>query len=90
MSKVSGKYEPLYSYLCNLIQEKKTLTLSFEDIEQILSFRLPISAYKYNAWWSNEREGHVQAKSWIHAGWNTSNIDLGKKITFIRENHQDN
>ncbi|WP_404443402.1 hypothetical protein LG307_14685 [Sutcliffiella horikoshii] len=92
MIKGLGKYQPLCTYLSNTKPDKNSLTLTFEDIEQILSFKLPLSAYKHNAWWANERQGHVQAKAWLQAGWKTSDTVLGKTITFIRnkENHPTN
>ncbi len=81
-----GKYEPLFNYLsdCN----KERVILSFEEIEKILQFALPKSAYQYPAWWANEKDGrHVHCKSWLEAGYQTHNTINGianKEILFIK------
>lgn len=78
-----GKYLKLGEYLSR--QEASSITLSFEQIEDILGFKLPPSAYNRNPWWANEKEGtHVQAKSWMEAGWIKDKHVLGKKVTFRR------
>uniref|UniRef100_UPI004053B933 DUF7662 domain-containing protein n=1 Tax=Paenibacillus sp. FSL H8-0537 TaxID=2921399 RepID=UPI004053B933 len=61
---VIGKYASLYHYI--RIQTDETLTLSLEQIEAILGFKLPASALKYRAWWSNDLT-HSQAKAWLYA-----------------------
>ena len=44
--------------------------MSFEQIERILNDQLAKFAKEYTAWWNNEIDGsHVQARSWIDAGW---------------------
>ena len=60
-------------------------TLSFEKIEMILGFKLPKSAYKYSAWWSNHIGSHTQAHSWIDAGYKTQSVELGNQIVFRRD-----
>jgi hypothetical protein len=61
------------------------ITLSFENIEMILGFKLPDSAYKHAAWWSNNISTHTQAHSWINAGYKTQSVQLGNQVTFKRE-----
>lgn len=72
-----GQYEPLRKHLDNL-----KITLTFKEIEEILGFKLPPSAYKYEAWWDNTTGNHTQRKGWIDAGWKVVERDLGKTITF--------
>lgn len=79
-----SKYKPLQEHL-----QKSTIDyvrLSFKDIEQVLGFKLPPSARKFQAWWANEvapRSG--QQRSWLDAGWNTQQLDLSKEeVTFVR------
>jgi hypothetical protein len=78
-----GKYEPLESFL-------RTLTVSqyrasFRELEQLLGFKLPASASKYPAWWSNDETGHSHARAWLGAGWRTEELDLAaRKVTFAR------
>jgi hypothetical protein len=60
-----NKYEPLSEYLTN--SGLNSISLTFQEIEDILDFPLPKSATIYRAWWENS--GHVQAKSWSSAGY---------------------
>ena len=79
-----SKYTPLADYLRR--QTSHTVTLTFRKIEGILGFRLPPSAYKHRAWWSNEAVGnHVQTAGWLAAGWETADVDMrGQTVTFVR------
>ena len=36
--------------------------MSFSEIERVLGFKLPKSAYQHEAWWSNNATGHSHAK----------------------------
>src|SRR6476469_10816848 len=80
-----GKYEPLEKLL-------KTRSIgrwraSFQELEKILGFKLPQSALKYPAWWSNDETGHSHAKAWLEAGWRTEAVDIpGSKLTLVRGN----
>lgn len=76
-----GKYDPLYRYLNSGI--KPQVALSYFEIENILSEKLPISAYKYKEWWDNN--SHVQSKSWRDAGYRVDSVILGDKVIFIKE-----
>lgn len=45
------------------------IVLTYDEIENILGLSLPDTAYKRNAWLSNNSDNHSQAKSWLEAGW---------------------
>lgn len=78
-----GKYEPLSQLLSR--RESRTVRMSFAEIEKQLGFKLPRSAYEYEAWWSNNKTGHSHARAWLEAGWRTEDVDIaGKKVTFAR------
>lgn len=85
-----GKYEPLARHLSDFTGDAWDAT--FEQIEEILKSKLPPSARKYQAWWSNATKGgHSQAKSWIDADWVTvpGEIDLREgKIRFARKSRR--
>jgi len=56
---------------------------SFAEIEAVLGFALPRSAYAYPAWWSNDATGHSHSLAWLDAGWKTEQVDIaGQKLTF--------
>lgn len=76
-----GKYDPLFRYLQDSLNHQNAL--SYAEIENILSAKLPPSAYKYNEWWDNN--SHVQSKSWRDAGYKVDNIHLGDIVVFVKE-----
>lgn len=60
--------------------------MSFEKVEHILGTALPPSAYKHRPWWANEAAGHVHAKAWLEAGYETERVDMeGHKLVFKRK-----
>ena len=76
-----GKYDPLFRYLNS--NRNKQVTLSYFEIEKILSAKLPVSACKYKEWWDNN--SHVQSKSWRDAGYKVDTVFLGDKVIFVKE-----
>jgi len=76
-----GKYEPLPQFLGSV--GGNLHRMSFNEIERILGFKLPKSAYQHEAWWSNNATGHSHARAWMKFGWRTQSVDLaGRKVTF--------
>jgi len=83
-----SKYRRLTSHLESL---KGTEWIArFKEIEAILGFALPKSAYEYQAWWSNQAgDGHSQSSSWQSAGWRTAELELAKQqVTFFRRDFE--
>jgi hypothetical protein len=73
-----GKYEPLRRYLES--QAADSVNANFTQLEQILGFPLPQSAYRHQAWWANEAHGsHSHSRSWQDAGWETSLVNTAHK-----------
>lgn len=83
---MAGKYAPLENYLRDLPASQKEISLSFEQIEGILKFKLPSSAYEDSRWWEHETEAnHVSPRAWSNAGWKVKSIDVNKKrVRFVR------
>lgn len=83
---MTGKYAPLENYLRDLPASQKEISLSFEQIEGILKFKLPSSAYEDSRWWEHETEAnHVSPRAWSNAGWKVKSIDVNKKrVRFVR------
>jgi hypothetical protein len=80
-----SKYEPLEKFLKSL--EARAWRVEFQEVEKLLGFALPMSAFKYPAWWSNDDTGHSHARSWLDAGWRTEQLDVaGQRVTFVRSN----
>lgn len=79
-----SKYESLSQFLVS--ETSSPRRMSFHEIERVLGFKLPRSAYQHQAWWSNNPTGHSHSLSWIEAGWRTKDVDIeGRKVTFYRE-----
>ena len=80
-----GKYGPLEAHLSNHIEDECVLTHG--QIEKIIRARLPKSASTARQWWGNEVSGsHVQADSWMHAGWKVADACEPEKgrVCFVR------
>jgi len=76
-----SKYQPLLEYLRR--QEQVEVILSFDEIEDILGDRLPLSARTRRAWWSNRSKGALQATAWRGADYLVKNLDLSTEtVTF--------
>ncbi|HAF63011.1 MAG TPA: hypothetical protein DCK95_11905, partial [Anaerolineaceae bacterium] len=75
-----GKYSPLADYFAK--QAADSLTLSFDEIEGIISDDLPKSAYTSEDWWT--KSSSPQSTAWSRAGYEVS-INLNdRKAEFIR------
>jgi len=73
-----GKYAPLEQYLTTL--EETSVSLNYPEMEDLLGFKLPNSAYKHRAWWSNGKKGG--SKFWLRVGWLVDSIVLNERVTF--------
>lgn len=84
---MTGKYDPLEKYLRSLPRAQEEVTLSFENIEQVLNDTLPPSAYQDRAWWGNQAQGtQVEVIAWMDAGWMVDTVDLvEKRVKFVRQ-----
>lgn len=63
------------------------MTVPYPEIEKILVFQLPNSAYTYSVWWKPAKS-HTQCKAWEDAGYFAANIAAGtskRKMTFIKK-----
>jgi hypothetical protein len=79
-----SKYQPLTHFLAG--KAAGQVAMSFADVERVLGFRLPQSAYQHPAWWANDTsKSHVQAKAWLGAGYQTQQVNnKAKKLVFVR------
>ncbi|PFF29043.1 hypothetical protein CN327_26620 [Bacillus cereus] len=76
-----SKYAPLSDYLSK--HEGNHIRLRFEEIEAIISDKLPKSASTHKAWWSDDKT-HVQANAWLNAQWKVDNVALGEYVEFVK------
>ena len=84
---MAGKYTPLDDYLRNLSASQREVTLSFEQIEQILNDKLPSSAYQYQEWWNYEKHPRNPQKQAIaNAGWKVETVNFSEKWVYLIRN----
>lgn len=78
-----SKYAPLAEHLRGSSQP--TVYMTFDEIERVLGTKLPPSALKHRAWWSNNPTNSVITIAWLDAGYKTANVDmLGRTLEFRR------
>lgn len=59
--------------------------VSFGELERLIGAKLPASAFKYPAWWSNNPSNNAMTKIWLKAGWRTEQVDIpGQTVVFRR------
>lgn len=64
--------------------DRDVIKMSFKEIESVLGERLPESAYKYPALWSNS-ESHSIAFGWLDAGYMTQNLSIpNQSVEFVK------
>lgn len=84
---IKGKYRFLADYLHE--HGGDTITLTFEQIENLVGDKLPRSAYNYRAYWSNT-DTHTISRAWMRAGYMTTYVNLlAKKVTFEKRRSYD-
>lgn len=73
-----SKYEPLARHLATLPSD--TWNARFAEVEKVLGFDLPQSAFRHRAWWANQNgANHSQTEGWRAAGWETREIDFSRR-----------
>jgi hypothetical protein len=79
----SHKYEPLTEFLRR--QSRALVRMSFDEIERVIGAKLPPSATRHRAWWSNNAENNVMTKAWKDAGFESEAVDMkGRRVAFRR------
>jgi hypothetical protein len=59
--------------------------MKFTEIEALIGDRLPPSARKHRAWWSNNPSNSVITYAWLEAGYQSADVDMAAhKLTFRR------
>ena len=81
-SRPTGKYAVLTDWLLAPNQRtRRAINATFEDVEQILGFHLPESAYNYQPYWQGLP--NPLARAVLAAGWKVTSLSLvGKTLVF--------
>lgn len=72
-----SKYDALTKYLVEFGQS--SLSMTFNQVANVVGVELPPSAFKYRAWWSNNETNSVITRAWRMAGYKTRNVDMKKR-----------
>lgn len=76
-----SKYGPLAAHLRKAGRDFVPLT--FDQIEGIVGAKLPASAFKHRAWWSNNPSNSTITHAWLNAGYRTADVDMpGRRLVF--------
>ncbi len=57
-------------------KRRMSIPMTFREIERIIGTKLPQSASKHRAWWSNNPTNNVMTAAWLKAGYRTRNVDM--------------
>jgi hypothetical protein len=85
---MASRYEAIAQYLSR--QPGPNHTVSVEQIEQIVGYPLPPTAFPdhrwFRLWWCNDRVGHVQSRfGWLAAGWEVDSVDRDRGTVTFRK-----
>lgn len=84
-AKGGGRYAPLADWLQSQPGRSSQITLTFNQVEEIIGGELPGSARYFRNWWANDSVGHTHSQLWLDAGWRTTYINLNEgRVTFSR------
>jgi len=78
-----GGYRHFKEFLSNLPAEQRQLSLSFQDIEEIIRKKLPAISLVDRPWWANTKSS-PQGTSWTAAGWQVEQVFLKAQIIIFR------
>lgn len=81
-TKAGGKYQPLTAFLRR--QSTDVKAMSFEDVERVIGQKLPDSARRHRAWWSNNPQNSVMTQAWLDAGFESEQVDMTRRRVVFR------
>ena len=82
-----SKYALLGNYLRK--QAGSEVRMTFAQIERVTGAKLPPSAHRHRAWWSNNPHSSVITRAWLDAGYRTEQVNIAAgKLLFRRARTQ--
>ena len=78
-----SKYAPLTAHLRSSGQGE--IPMMFGHIETIIGARLPASAFRHRAWWSNNPTNSVVTRAWMEAGYVSADVDMARRTLVFRK-----
>lgn len=83
----SKRYRFLTDYLCKSPQS--SVKLSFEDLEEIIKFKLPDSAFEHRAFWANTKS-HSIARSWLCVNYRVVEVNMSERYIVFEKKRIEN
>ena len=80
-----SKHSPLGDFL--KAWPDREVTLTFEEIEEIIGSRLPPSAYAKRGFWTNSTNEYVRPSGpgWVSVGWHVARAGAGNGAVTIEK-----
>ena len=78
-----SKYGPLAAHLKE--SESDSVAMTFGEVEAVIGARLPPSAYRHRAWWSNNPSNNTCTRAWLDAGYETTEVDMKNRTLSFRK-----
>lgn len=80
----SLKYIRLAAFLASQPASVERLTLSLEEIEDVVGEKLPGNA-RFPSWWRND-DRRMHSRAWLTAGWEVGEMNGGsEEVEFVRQ-----
>ena len=80
-----SRYAKLAVWLQKAPASEDSLTLTFNQVEEILGGAFPDSAREHRSWWANDNVSHPQSRKWLEVGWRVATVSLADAVvTFWR------
>ncbi len=84
---VQSKYHPLEEHLKSA--RFREIRMTFGEFGAVIGTSLPPSARKHRPWWSNHPSNNTMTRSWLDAGYRTSQVDISNEcLVFVKDNPQ--
>jgi hypothetical protein len=80
-----GKYTPLRDFLID--QDQPVVSMSFEQIEELIGQPLPPSKAN-RAFWSNNPDNNVMTREWLAAGFLAESVDIRRGSLLFRRKEE--
>lgn len=77
------KYQPLTAYL--RASGQAVVPVTWEKIEEIIDAKLPPSAHRHRAWWSNNPSNNAMTRAWLAAGYESADVNMGGRRLVFRK-----
>jgi CBS domain-containing protein len=81
----TSRYTSLAIWLQERPVDQQRISLTFSQVEAIISDTLPGAARQHPSWWGNDALNSPQSQQWLEVGWRIYSVDVrGEIVSFTR------